>query len=205
MLLSHGKTEKHLQLPTCPPPTPPCSPNSLPCPANQGGDAAHLVQDVFVEVGHVALAGHRPVVVITEMLLQRHGVVGDAQHRVQVVGQHLVGHEGESRVKPGAVAPLKSSLKSQPERAKSALGSKDFLMFISFLCWHVENLFFADITEQTGHASIKISRPEPCCLAAALSNVLKKEIMNAPNPPPCCNAALPSARVSSEDAKMKIR
>lgn len=49
----------------------------------------HLVQDVPVQVRHVALAGHGPVVVVPEVLLQRHGVVRDAQHRAQVVGQHL--------------------------------------------------------------------------------------------------------------------
>lgn len=49
----------------------------------------HLVQDVLVEVGHVSLAGHRAVIVIPEVLLQSHRVVGDVQDRVQVVGQHL--------------------------------------------------------------------------------------------------------------------
>lgn len=51
--------------------------------------APHLVQDVLVEVGHVTLTGHRAVIVIPEVLLQGHGVMGDVQDRVQVVGQHL--------------------------------------------------------------------------------------------------------------------
>lgn len=49
----------------------------------------HLVQDVLVEVGHVSLAGHGAIVVVSEVLLQSHGVVGDVQDCVQVVGQHL--------------------------------------------------------------------------------------------------------------------
>lgn len=48
-----------------------------------------LVQDVFVEVRHVALTGHRAVIVVPEVLLQSHRVVRDAQDRAQVVGQHL--------------------------------------------------------------------------------------------------------------------
>lgn len=51
--------------------------------------APHLVQDVLVEVGHVTLTGHRAIIVIPEVLLQGHGVMGDVQDRVQVVGQHL--------------------------------------------------------------------------------------------------------------------
>lgn len=51
--------------------------------------APHLVQDVLVEVGHVTLTGHGAVIVIPEVLLQGHGVMGDMQDRVQVVGQHL--------------------------------------------------------------------------------------------------------------------
>lgn len=49
----------------------------------------HLVQDVLVEVGHVALAGHRAIVIISEVLFQSHGIMGDVQDCVQVVGQHL--------------------------------------------------------------------------------------------------------------------
>lgn len=49
----------------------------------------HLVQDVFVEVRHVTLTGHRAVIVVPEMVLQSHRVVRDAQNRAQVVGQHL--------------------------------------------------------------------------------------------------------------------
>lgn len=49
----------------------------------------HLVEDVLVEVGHVTLTGHGAIVVIPEVLLQGHGVMGDVQDRVQVVGQHL--------------------------------------------------------------------------------------------------------------------
>lgn len=79
------------------------------------------------------------------------------------------------------MAPPKTSLKGQLDSAKS----EDFLMFISFLCWHVDNYFFSDITEQTGHALIKISRPELGCLAAALSNGLKKEQMH-----PTCRCAV---------------
>lgn len=49
----------------------------------------HLVQDILVEVGHVSLAGHRAIVIISEVLLQGHGVMRDVQDCVQVVGQHL--------------------------------------------------------------------------------------------------------------------
>lgn len=49
----------------------------------------YLVQDVFVQVRHVTLAGHRTVIIVPEMVLQRHRVVRDAQDRAQVVGQHL--------------------------------------------------------------------------------------------------------------------
>lgn len=49
----------------------------------------HLVQDVLVEVGHVSLAGHGAIIIISEVFLQSHGVMGDVQDRVQVMGQHL--------------------------------------------------------------------------------------------------------------------
>ena len=49
----------------------------------------YLIQDVFVEVWHVSLIGHGPIIVILEVLLQSHGVMWDVQHRVQVVGEHL--------------------------------------------------------------------------------------------------------------------
>lgn len=49
----------------------------------------YLVQDVLVEVGHVPLAGHGTIVIISEVLLQSHRVMGDVQDRVQVMGQHL--------------------------------------------------------------------------------------------------------------------
>lgn len=54
-----------------------------------GTRGTDLVQDVLVEVGHVALAGHRAVIVITEVLLEGHRVMGYVQHRVQIVRQHL--------------------------------------------------------------------------------------------------------------------
>lgn len=49
----------------------------------------HLVQDVFVEVRHVALTGHWAIIVIPEVLLQSHRIVRNAQDRAQVVGQDL--------------------------------------------------------------------------------------------------------------------
>lgn len=49
----------------------------------------YLIQYVFVEVGHVAMVRHRPVVIVLEVLLQGHGVVWDVQHRVQVMRKHL--------------------------------------------------------------------------------------------------------------------
>lgn len=55
----------------------------------EGRGVPHLVEDVLVEVGHVALTGHGAIVVIPEVLLQGHGVMGDVQDRVQIVGQHL--------------------------------------------------------------------------------------------------------------------
>lgn len=35
------------------------------------------------------MTGHGAIIVIPEVLLQGHGVMGDVQDRVQVVGQHL--------------------------------------------------------------------------------------------------------------------
>lgn len=55
----------------------------------RGERGPHLVQDVLVEVGHVSLAGHGTIVIISEVLLQGHGVMRDVQDGVQVVGQHL--------------------------------------------------------------------------------------------------------------------
>lgn len=49
----------------------------------------HLVEDVPVEVRHVALVRQGPFVVFFEMLLKVHGVVRDLHHRAQVIGQHL--------------------------------------------------------------------------------------------------------------------
>lgn len=49
----------------------------------------HLVEDVPVEVRHVALVRERPLVIIFEMLLKGHGVMRDPHHGAQVVGQHL--------------------------------------------------------------------------------------------------------------------
>lgn len=51
----------------------------------------HLVQDEPVEVRHVALVGQGPFIVVFEMLLEGHGVMGDLHHCAQVVGQHLRG------------------------------------------------------------------------------------------------------------------
>lgn len=55
----------------------------------------YLIQYVFVEVGHVAMIRHRPVIIILEVLLQSHGVMWDVQHRVQVVRKHLDRRHGE--------------------------------------------------------------------------------------------------------------
>lgn len=49
----------------------------------------YLVQDVFVEVRHVAMIGHWPLIIILEVLLQSNGVMWNVQHRVEVVGEHL--------------------------------------------------------------------------------------------------------------------
>lgn len=50
---------------------------------------AYLVEDILIEVGHVALIGHRSIIVISEVLLQCLFVMGDAQGRAQVVGEDL--------------------------------------------------------------------------------------------------------------------
>lgn len=66
----------------------------------EGRGSRYLIQDVFVEVWHVAMIRHRPVVIILEVLLQGHGVMWDVQHRVQVVGKNLNilhEHKGEKR------------------------------------------------------------------------------------------------------------
>lgn len=57
----------------------------------------NLVQYVFVEVWHVAMIGHWPLVIILEVLLQSHGVMWNVQHRVKVVGEHL--HNRQRRYK----------------------------------------------------------------------------------------------------------
>ena len=49
----------------------------------------YLVEDIFGEVRHVALAGHRAIIIIPEVLLQSYWVVGDGQDCAQVMGQHL--------------------------------------------------------------------------------------------------------------------
>lgn len=49
----------------------------------------YLGQDVVVEVGHVTLSGHGPIIVILEVLFQGHGVMWNVQGRVEIVRQHL--------------------------------------------------------------------------------------------------------------------
>lgn len=58
---------------------------------------SYLVQYVFVEVRHVAMIGHWPLVIILEVLLQSHGIMWNVQHRVKVVGEHL--HNRQRRYK----------------------------------------------------------------------------------------------------------
>ena len=55
-------------------------------------DAHHLVQDVFVEVRHVALAGDWTVIIIPEVFLQSHRIMRDTQDGTQVMGQDLETH-----------------------------------------------------------------------------------------------------------------
>lgn len=49
----------------------------------------YLVQDEPVQVRHVPLVGDGTLVVVFEVLLQRHGVMRDVHHRAQVVRKHL--------------------------------------------------------------------------------------------------------------------
>ena len=49
----------------------------------------HLCQDVVVEVRHVAVVGDGAAVIVLEMLLQRHSVMGDVQNSVKVVREDL--------------------------------------------------------------------------------------------------------------------
>lgn len=50
---------------------------------------SYLIQDVFIEVWHVAMIGYWTVVVILKVFLQGHGVMGNVQHCVQVVRKDL--------------------------------------------------------------------------------------------------------------------
>ena len=49
----------------------------------------HLVENEPVEVWHVALVGHRPFVVVLEVLLQGHRIMRDVHHCTQVMRKHL--------------------------------------------------------------------------------------------------------------------
>lgn len=55
----------------------------------QWAGLSYLIQDEGVEVRHVALVGDGALVIVLEVLLQGHGVVGDPHHSAQVVRQHL--------------------------------------------------------------------------------------------------------------------
>lgn len=57
----------------------------------------YLVQDELVQVGHVPLVGDGTLVVVFEVLLQRHRVVRDPHHGAQVVGKHLQSPEKRRR------------------------------------------------------------------------------------------------------------
>lgn len=86
-------------------------------------EGPHLVQNVLVEVGHVPLAGHRAIVIISEVLLQGHRVVRDVQDGVQVVGQHLRQRAvclPEPQPKLGQRAAPTSSLVPTPILAESS-------------------------------------------------------------------------------------
>lgn len=48
-----------------------------------------LIQNELVQVWHVSLVGDRTLVIIFEVLLQSHRVMGNVHDCTQVVGQHL--------------------------------------------------------------------------------------------------------------------
>jgi hypothetical protein len=50
---------------------------------------AHLVQYESIEVGHVALVGHRALIIILKVLLQGDWVMGYLHHSAQVMREHL--------------------------------------------------------------------------------------------------------------------
>ena len=54
--------------------------------------SSHLVQYEPVEVGHVALVGQKPFVIVFKMFFEGHGVVRDLHHCAQVVRQYLKNH-----------------------------------------------------------------------------------------------------------------
>jgi len=51
--------------------------------------AVHLVQNVFIEVGHVSLTGHGTVVIVSEVLLESRRIVRDPQNCVKIMRQDL--------------------------------------------------------------------------------------------------------------------
>ena len=51
--------------------------------------AAHLVQDKCVQVGHVSLVRHRPLIIIFKVFLKCHWIVRDFHHSTQVMWENL--------------------------------------------------------------------------------------------------------------------
>lgn len=51
--------------------------------------AHYLVKDIFVKVGHITLAGHWSIIIISKVLLKSHWVMWDTQDCTEVVGQNL--------------------------------------------------------------------------------------------------------------------
>lgn len=52
---------------------------------NGFGELLYLCQDILVDVGHVPLAGHRPIVIVFKVLLQCNGIMRNIQSCVEVV------------------------------------------------------------------------------------------------------------------------
>lgn len=78
------------------------------------GVLGYLVQDERGQVGHVALVGDGTLVVVLEVLLQRHRVVRDPHHRAQVVGKNLRSPEKRRRYR-------RQHQQTKSERETSAL------------------------------------------------------------------------------------
>lgn len=99
---------------------------------------SYLVQYVFVKVGHVAMIGHWPLVIILEVLLQSHGVMWNVQHRVKVVGEHL--HNRQHRYKElsrqlgGVIGAIRISSHEHANPHKAERVRTAFCYFPGFFC-----------------------------------------------------------------------